>query len=126
MEDSIVKKLKEELQPSTQQNQTEYSNAVIENLNKNVQQTNKLVRNQIRNTQTNESILERNKRVRIVRKPKDQTITNSKNLHTKFNEHFPNVSFSKAYISAGGSFIFEFSQGTFIDHRHSKAPARHH
>ena len=61
MEESIVKKLKEELQPSTQQNQTEYSNAVIENLNKNVQQTNKLVRNQIRNTQTNESILERNK-----------------------------------------------------------------
>ena len=87
-----------------------YKAAAMKSLEKKVIQTNSLVRNQLRRNDINliEEEIERNKKIRIVRQPKDMNIRNSKDLRKQFNQYYPNVLLTQARISPGGSYLLEF------------------
>ena len=53
--------------------------------------------------------------IRIVRKPKDVAIRNSKALRKAFNQHYPNTLLKHARISAGGSYVLEFDKAEDIN-----------
>ena len=90
----------------------------MKDLKKTVLQTNQLVRSQIRKSDEAliEEAIERNKKTRIVRKPKDVNIRNSKNLRTKFCELYPNILLRQARISASESFVLEFDDDESVKH----------
>ena len=94
-----------------------YKAAAIKTLEKKVNETNKLVRNQIRKSDENkdEENQEVKENIRIVRKPKDVAIRNSKNLRKAFNQHYPNTLLKHARISAGGSYVLEFDKADDIN-----------
>ena len=109
MEESILKKMEEKAATINPGQENSYSDAVMKAIDKNVKQTHQMVRNQMRNTNNNEAdSKERNKKTRIVRKPKDVNIRNSKDLRKQFNQHYPDVILRQARISAGGSYVLEF------------------
>ena len=111
-----VKATVNKIQEKTSQNadtprtDSSYKTAAMKNLEKKVSQTNNLVRNQIRKNDMEliDQEIERNKRIRIVRQPKDQNIRNSKDLRKKFNQYYQNVLLKQARISVGGSYVLEF------------------
>ena len=109
MEENIMKKMEEKAVTTNAAQETSYSDAVMKAIDKNVKKTNEMVRNQMRNANNNEAdTTERNKKTRIVRKPKDVNIRNSKDLRKQFNQYFPEVILRRAVISAGGSYVLEF------------------
>ena len=84
----------------------------MKNLDRKVNETNQLVRNQMRqreivNTEDNE---DRDKRTRIVRKPCDVDIRNSKDLRKNFNKYYPLIMLRHARITVGGSYLLEFDE----------------
>ena len=107
MEEKILLKFEEMKDSTAQRNEpTAYRDIAVKNLNKKVNETHRLVRNQFRqNNVTNE---ENDSCRRIVLKPKDIDVRNSCILSKKFNQYFPNVVLKHARISAGGSNVLEF------------------
>ena len=75
---------------------------------KKVEETNRLVKVQMKNDKTTENIKEKEARTKIVRKPVNPDITNSTKLRREFNKHFKNVIIKEATITAAGSYKLEF------------------
>ena len=71
-------------------------------------ETNRLVRNQLRQNDDNKVEQGNDKLKWIVLKPKDIAIRNSRDLRKKFNQYYPNIFLKHARISAGGSYVLEF------------------
>ena len=83
--------------------------AAMKKLEKQVNENNKHVRNHIKNSDASKQEKEKeNKLTRIVVKPLNRNIKNSRELREEFNKHFPDVHVVLARISAGGSFVFVF------------------
>ena len=82
-----------------------YKAAFIQNIEKQVTETNKLVKTQINKNNVNSA--QENKIIRIVKTPKDDKISNSYLLRKQFKSYFPEISVKHARISAGGSYVLE-------------------
>ena len=95
--------------------QEPYKNALVKNLEKKVNETNRLVRNQLRHNEDGHEVQRNDDCTRIVLKPKDVNIRNSKDLRKKFSEYYPNTLLKHARISAGGSYVFEFDETAAAD-----------
>ena len=87
-----------------------FSDAVVKNINSSIEETNKLVKKQLtkKEEESSEDKIKRCKRTRIVRKPLDVTIRNSKDIRKKFDPRYKDIGIENCYISVGGSFIIEF------------------
>ena len=111
MKEELLKKIDEKPVAGTVVPEMSYSDAVIKAIDKNVKQTNQMVRNQIQNRNNSEAdTTERNKKTRIVKQPKDVNIRNSKDLRKQFNQYYQDVLLKQARISAGGSYVLEFDK----------------
>ena len=95
MEKNIIEKIGQKEDRNIAE--TPYKSALMENLEKKIRETNKLVRNQnrIKDDKREEDDKARNQKIRIVRKPKDVNIRNSKDLRKKFNQYYPSLSIPK-------------------------------
>ena len=103
MEENIMKKIDEVKNSVPSQT---FKDATVKNLEKKIVETNKLVKGQLKENNSNEE--EKAKFIRVAITPKDNDIRNSRDLHSKFSEYFPNVYCHNARISIAGSFVFEF------------------
>ena len=111
MERNVMQKIEEIKE--TRSNATEdtpYKDAMLKNLERKVTENNRLVRNQIRQTEDRQVEPENLDCKRVVLQPKDVNIRNSKDLRKKFNEYYPNILLKHATISAGGSYVFHFDE----------------
>ena len=71
--------------------------AAVKNLEKQVNKNNMKVINQLKKSNENpEENIERDKRTRIVLKPKNVQIANSRHLRKAINEHFPDLGIEEA------------------------------
>ena len=107
MEKNIIETINKD-KKSVPSNVTPFKEAAIKNLNRKVEETNRLVKVQMRNEKSTEEEKEKQNRTKVVRKPININITNSRVLRKEFNKCFENVILKEARISAGGSFILEF------------------
>ena len=103
VEQNIIKTIKEN-KPTYKEASMRGSNEII----KKVEETNRLVKVQMRNEKTQEEQKEEEARIKIVRKPINPDITNSSKLRKEFNKHFKNVIIKEAIITAAGSYKLEF------------------
>ena len=102
--DKIDNKSKEVIQ-----GESPYLASAMKKLEKQVNENNKLVKNQIENSEENKQAKEKEiKLTRIVIKPIDRNIKNSRDLREEFRKSFPDIHPDLARISAGGSFVFKF------------------
>ena len=109
MEKNILEKI-ENNKVEVNQEDTPYRAALMSKLEKKVNEINKNVK-QIRKGDDIQTGDDKDKKlIRIVLKPNDVNIRNSKSLRKQFNEHFPQVILKHARISAGGSYVFEFDE----------------
>ena len=111
VEQNILEKIEEIKETRT--NDAEgitYKDILVKDLEKKVNETNRLMRNQLRQNDDNKNEQENDKLKRIVLKPKDIAIRNSRDLRKKFNQYYPDVFLKHARISAGGSYVFEFEE----------------
>ena len=109
MEENLISKISENQLSQEKATSPQYKEAAIKNLQKSVHDTNKLVRNQLHPKEDREKEKkEINKKTRVVLKPMDIEIRNSKDLRKQFNKYFPRVYVEHAFITAGGSYIFQF------------------
>ena len=107
-ESNIKEKIEEKEGNEADIQENPYLKAVMNNLQKKVDDTNKKVRYQIKKDQDDPAELEKAKLTRIVLKPKAVNIRNSRDLRKKFNEYYPNALLKFARISAGGSYVLQF------------------
>ena len=107
-ENNIKEKIEEKEGNEIDNQDFPHLKAVMNNLQKKVDDTNKKVRYQMRRDQDDPAELEKDKLTRIVLKPKAVDIRNSKDLRKKFNEYYPNALLKYARISVGGSYVFQF------------------
>ena len=98
MEKNIVKKIQDQKYELFKPADTPYQAAALKSLVKNQ------VKNQIRANVNEEKPLF----TRIVRKPKDENITNSRELRTQFKIHYPDLHAKFAVVTPAGSYKFQF------------------
>ena len=113
MEENLLAKIEETKKINNKK--SPFLEAAVKSIEKSVNETNKQVRNQAKLSKSDNTHTERNDAcTRVVTGPKDINIRNSKDLRKKFNEYYPketypNILINHAIITAGGSFIFEFT-----------------
>ena len=109
MEQNLLSKISENQNSQEKSISTSYKDTAIKILQKSVHDTNKLVRDQLCSKEDREQEKkEVNKKTRVVLKPMDTEIRNSRDLRKEFNKYFPKVYVEHALITAGGSYIFQF------------------
>ena len=101
---------------TTQPKGTPYKEAMFKNLNKKVEETNRLMKVQIRNSDANaaeeKDLMNRTK---LIRKPLNVNITNSQKLRAALDkcledEGYLNIGLNEVRITAGGSYKIEFEK----------------
>ena len=108
VEKNILSKL-ETTKKDSNQIEGPYLTATMKKLEKQITENNKHVRNHINNSDESKQAKENEiKLTRIVLKPLDRDIKNSRDLREKLKEKFPEIHATFVRISAGGSFVFVF------------------
>jgi hypothetical protein len=115
-ETKIKEKIEEKENNGIDNQEFPHLKAVMNNLQKKVDDTNKKVRHHMRRDPDDPAELEKDQLTRIVLRPKAVGIRNSRDLRKKFNEYYPNALLKHARISAGGSYVLQFDdEGTAVE-----------
>lgn len=105
--DEMEKNIIETIGNKINDNSTPFKDAIMTKLEKKVSEINKTVKTITKEEENTKNKLDL---TRIIRKPNDMNIRNSKDLRKEFGKIFPNVQLVMARISAGGSFVLEFEK----------------